>query len=176
MISITFIFLILITIVSLRPIKGFISLPIGIRHLLHLIITPKDLYEPIVIDNFQFYEKGFSKTYLLQLKYLDIYEVGFFSDKKDIQATYKFQGKLKAEFFYEDKFLFEKMATSWRTAEYVDGDMKYFKKISLIDFEIPIKGRYKENISVKLTVLEPDKQSEIFGDSIKLYISVSAIP
>lgn len=134
------------------------------------------MYEPIIIDNFLFYEKGFSRTYLLRPKYLNIYEIGFRSDKKDIPSSYKFKGKLKVGFFYKDKFLFEKMVTSYNAAWSDSSDSEHFKEISLLAFEMPLQGKYKSDISIKITVLEPDKQLESFKSSIKLYVSVSAIP
>lgn len=166
----------IVSILLAMAVKEFIPLPIGIRHLMYLIVTPKDLYKPIIIDNFLFYEKGFSKTYSLQPKYLDIYEIGFLSDKKDIPLSYKFQGKLKVEFFYKDKFLFEKIATSYNAAWLVNGDSEHFKEISLLAFEIPLLGKYRNDVSIKITVLEPDIQIEAFKNPVKLYISVSAIP
>ncbi len=164
------------SIVVIIALKGFMPLPIGSRHLMHLVSPPRDLYKPIIIDNFLFYEKGFSRTYSLQPKYLDIYEIGFFSDKKVILSSYKFQGKLKVEFFYKDKFLFEKIVTSYKAAWLANGDSDHFKEISLLAFEMPLLGKYKNDVSIKIAVLEPDIQLEAFKNSVKLYISVSAIP
>ncbi len=35
---------------------------------------------------------------------------------------------------------------------------------------------YKDDISITLTVLEPDQELKKYADSIKLYIAVSATP
>ena len=150
----------------------------GIRHLLHLAFPPEDLYESIVTDDFLFYEKGFTKTYQLKPKYLDSYAISLISEKQNISGGYKFSGKLKAEFFWKDTFLLEKTAISQGSAYYADGDkeMKYFKKVFLIDFDVPLKGKYKDDISVRLTVLEPVEGLKEYGDSIRLSIGVSAIP
>ena len=172
----TILFLAVLSLLSMKAFRGFFPFPMFLRHFFHLAVGPKDIYEPILVDTFKFYEKGFSKTYLLQVKYLDSYEIGFLSTKQNIAKNYEFDGKLKVEFLYKNKLIFESVTTSILTAGYAEGDMEHYKEVSLLDFVIPLKGRYKNHISVKLTVLEPDKQLENFGDSIKLYIGVSATP
>ncbi len=148
----------------------------GIRHLLHLAFPPEDLYESIVTDDFLFYEKGFTKTYQLKPKYLDSYMISLISEKQNISREYKVKGKLKAEFFWKDKFLFEKVATSQQAFGQSDNDHAHYKSIDLIGFDVPLKGKYKNDISVRLTVIEPDEQLREYGDTIKLFIGVSAIP
>jgi hypothetical protein len=51
---------------------GFIPIPLWMRHICHLAFPPSDLLYPIVVDDFAFWEMGFSKTYTLTPKYLDI--------------------------------------------------------------------------------------------------------
>ncbi|MEW6096322.1 MAG: hypothetical protein AB1567_07335 [bacterium] len=167
----------ILSILSLKVIKGFIPLPIGVRHVFNRIIAPKDLYYPIVTDNFLFHEKGFTNTYLLHPKYLDLYELGFSSTGGEgISSKYKFKGKIQLEFFWKDKLLFKKIASAIDTAWYAEGDMTKYKAVSLMSFEIPLQRKYKNDVSIKLTVLEPDQELKKYGDSIKLYIAVSATP
>lgn len=175
MILVVIVFLV-ISVLALRITKGFIPLPIGIRHLAHLTIRPKDLYKPIVIDKFPFYKKGFTKSYRLNPKHLDIYEIGFFSDEANISSKYKFGGKIRAEFFWKGKLLFNKIATSIDSASYIKGDMSRYKNVCLLKFCLPLQGRYKKDISVRLTVLEPDEDIEKYKDSLKLYVAVSTVP
>ena len=165
-----------VSIMVVTAIKGFMPIPICVRHITHLVISPKDLYKPIVVDNFPFYEKGFTKSYLLNPKYLEIYEIGFLAEKADISLKYKFKGKIKAEFFWKDTLLFDKTVTRIDSTGDIKGDMSHYKEISLLTFEIPLQGKYKDDISIKLTVLEPDKELKKYGDSINLYIAVSAVP
>ena len=61
-------------------------------------------------------------------------------------------------------------------AWYAKDDMNYYKEISLFKFDIPLQGKYTNDLSVKLTVLEPDQEIKKFNDSIKLYIRVSSTP
>jgi hypothetical protein len=161
-----FFLIIFIICMSFKIIKGYIPVPIGIRHFVHLLIPPNDLYRPIISDNFLFYEKGFNKTYPLEPKYLDFYDCGFTTDY-EIQPDYKFNGKIKFEFFWKNKQLFERTVTRPKTFSK--------KEVSLIHFEIPFLGKYKKDISMKVTVLEPDI---VLKDkkSIKLYIAVSGTP
>ena len=56
--------------------KGLFCDP-SFRHIWHLTFPPEDLYEPIVVDEFKFHEKGFEKRYVLKPKYLDGYVLEF---------------------------------------------------------------------------------------------------
>ncbi len=176
MIIVFFGILFVIVVLSVKVIMGFVPLPMGMRHLAHLMFIPKDLYQPVVKDSFPFYEEGFSKTYLLKPKYLDFYVVGFLSEDQNILAQDIFKGKIKAEFFWKDKLLFEKIATSQIAAQYMGTDMKYYKEVFLMDFGIPLQNKYKDDISIRLTVLESHESMRKYGDAIKLFIGVSSIP
>ena len=157
----------------MKTTKGFIPLPMGVRHLIHRAISPEGLYEPIVTDNFLFYKKGFTRTYSLHPKYLDFYNIGFLVKNGSLSSKYKFSGKVKADFYWKNKLLFSKEITSHISAAYSDNDLKYFSDVLLLHFEIPFQGKYTDDISVKLTVLEPDKNLKQYGDSIRLFIGVS---
>ena len=175
---ITFLIIPILVFFFMALIKILIFPSTEMRHILHLAFPPEDLYEPIVIDEFLFYEKGFTRTYRLTPKYLDSYTIGLISDTQNILGGYKFSGKLKAEFFWNNKFLFEKIAISQVSTYYADGDkkMEYLKKVFLINFDVPLKGKYKDDIDIRLTVLEPDENLKQYGDSIKIFIGVSSIP
>jgi hypothetical protein len=170
------IFLILIGSLVFKSVKGFLPVPIWMRHLIHLMAEPKNLYQPIIVDKFLFYEQGVTKVYNLTPNYFDIYEIGFFVDGTGIEATYKFKGKIKAEFYWKDNLLFDRMITSMDQGWYKENDMSHYKQISLMKFEIPLLNRYAKDISIKLTVIDPDLQTKSLGDSINLYIGVSASP
>lgn len=147
-----------------------------VNHIVHLMAPPEDLYQPIIVDKFLFYEKGFTKTYSLKPKYFDNYDIGFSIGQEGIESKYKFKGKLKVEFFWKDKFLYDDLITSWDSAAYAQNDMSHFNQIALCKFGIPIDGIHTKDTSVKITVLEPDKDLERFGDLIELYIAVSPSP
>lgn len=163
-------------IICIKLIKGFVPMPIGVRHIFHLVFSPKDLLQPVVEDNFKFYEANYSRTYKLKPKYLDFYEIGVSFKEGGISSKYKFTGKLKAEFFYKDKLVFEKLITSMGAAVFLDNRMEKFKEFGLLTFEMPLSSKYARDISVKLTVIEPDKELEKYKEAIRLYIGVSPTP
>ena len=163
-------------ILTLRLTMGFFPIPIGVRHFINMSVVPKDFYKPLILDKFLFYERGFTKTYIIKPEHLDIYEMGFLVDKAGIESTYKFNGKIKIEFYWKEKFLFDKIVTSIDSALYEEADMSRYKQISLFTFNIPLQNKYKDNISLKLTVLEPDQNLKKYEDLIIPYIAVSSVP
>jgi hypothetical protein len=167
--------LILVAILAVRLWLGFFPVPMGLRHLINNAIAPRDLYQPIVMDDFKFYEKGFNKTYQLKPKYLDIYEIGLIGGEEGIESTYKFKGKLHVEFFCNKKPLYNRIITSWDNATYKSGDMTRFERIALHQFNVPLKDKYIDNIEIKITVLEPDMRITNSTQE-KIYIAVSSIP
>lgn len=170
------IFIIIMMSLNLMIVRDSISSLNGIRHFYHLLVVPKDLYKPIVNDHFLFNEKGFHKTYSLNPKYFDSYDLSIVFLNKNISSKYKFSGKLLVEFLYKGGVVFKKIADQIITAGYVGSDTSEYKEIALLTFEIPIIGKYKDNISVRITVLEPDQELEKYRDSIVLQIAVSSTP
>jgi hypothetical protein len=151
-------------------------LPIGVWHFSHLILPPKDLYKSIVVDVFPFWVRGFSKSYSLNPKYMDIYEIGLLSTDENFPSDEKFTGKVKVQFLSEGETVFESEMTSIQGGVYAGNDMKKYKKISLLNFEIPFKGKFTRNLVVRLTVLEPDTNIEKYGSTLQLFIAVSSSP
>ena len=166
----------LIAVVLVTSARAFLPLPAGVRHFLNLLAAPKNLYKPIVTDEFFFHHIGVSKTYSLNPKYLDIYELGFLSGDQNIPSDYQFEGVVSAEFFYKNELVLEVEITSVVSAWYTKNDMKYYRKISLLNFELPLKGKYREDIKIRLTVIEPDQKTKSLADSLRFYIAVSATP
>jgi hypothetical protein len=167
------IILVIAGLLSVKIVNGFVPLPISIRHFVHLLYNSEDLCQPIVTDSFPFYEKGSTKTYQLKPKYLDFYEIGFSHGEDSKLVNYSFKGKIKADFYWKDKLLFEKENILPIRGGYTQEGAKYFKETSFLEFGIPLQGKYKENISVKLTVMEPDENLKQYGDTVKLFIRVS---
>jgi hypothetical protein len=175
-------FLILSVILSFVILKGVSLLPTSLIHFLHLIVTPEDLYDPIVYDEFLFYNKGYSKTYSLKTKYNDYYSIGIIFENRDMPSgyatnpKYTFNGKLKIEFFYKDLLVSSEIVSSYVRFLYSKNDMNYLEKISLSVFEVPLMGKYKKDISVMVSVLEPDNELKNYADSARLYIGISGTP
>lgn len=172
------IFIMLAILGSIELARGDIILPKNIRYLIymrHKIKPPKDLFDPIVLDDYKFYEEGFSKIYKLEPKYYDIYAFGISTDQKELSSKYRFKGRIKLEFFSRDKLILEKTAIEIDAGWFLNNDTDWYKDISLLYFEIPLLGKYKKDISVKVTVLEPDMDLKD-KKSLKLYIAVSGTP
>lgn len=156
---------------------GFLPIPVWVRHIYHAtVIEPKNLYQPIVLDHFLFHEKGYTKSYSLSPRYFDIYEIGCLIGNNGLDSNYQFAGRVKAEFFSNDKLLFEKTLSSVDQAWHKGKDMYHYSQISFMKFEIPLQNKYWRNIAVRLTVLEPDPKLRELSESIELYIAVSASP
>jgi hypothetical protein len=175
-------FLILSVILSFVILKGVSLLPTRFMHFLHLIVTPRDIYNPIVYDEFIFYSKGYTKIYPLETKYNDYYEIGIVFKNEDMpsgyatKSKYTFNGKIKIDFFYKDLHVSSKIISSYFSVTYKKNDMNYLEKISLSIFEVPLMGKYKKDISVRVSVLEPDNELKNYADSAKLYIGISGTP
>ena len=151
-------------------------MPIVVRHLVHLAVLPKDLYEPIVVDTFLFWEDGFSKSYSLNPKYMDIYEIGLLATDENLSSKEKFTGTVKVEFLWQGKVVSEYEITSFQSGVYAGNDMTRYKKASLLSFGIPLQGKYEKDISIRMTVLEVDQNLKKYGGSLRMYIAVSASP
>ena len=152
---------------------NFIHMPVGFSRFCHLFFPPKDLYKPIVTDDFSLDEKGLTKRYFIKPKYSTIYEILFLVDQKSgIDQKYKFNGKIKAEFFYKDKLLFENLINNQYYSLFISKTNSYIL-IGILNFDIPLQNKYKDNISIKLTVMEADQELKKYHDSIKLCIKVS---
>lgn len=151
------------------------NLPIGIRHLINLAFPSKNLYKPILIDEFPLDREGISKEYEIKPKYIDYYEIGFIDESCSIPSAYRFNGKIRLEIIQNKKSIFEKDITAMESASYSRGGMNFYKKVVLTTFEIPPK-KFKKDIILKITVLKKDGNMNLFIDKIKLYIAVSSRP
>lgn len=157
-------------------VNGFFPIPIGLRHLGHLAFPPSDLFQPIVTDTFSLSEAGVSKTYALHPKHLDVYEIGFVSERQDIPSTYRFTGRIKVEWFHRGTLVSEQMITSIATKWDMSKDLGRYRGMGLLTFEMPLHGKHRHDVSVRLTVVEPDPHLSQLGPALKLVIAVSGTP
>ena len=165
-----------IVVLVMASVIGLIyNLSIGTRHLVHLALPPKDLYEPVLIDEFPFDKEGFSKEYSIKPKYIDIYEIGFFDESCSIPSTYRFDGKIELQIIQNEKIIYRKDIMAMESASYSKQDMNFYKKVVLTTFEFPVK-KFKKDMILRVTVLKKDDKIDLFIDKIKLYVCVSSIP
>lgn len=132
---------------------------------IHFIFQPDDYDEPLIFDEFIFHEKGYSKTYSLPYKYPQIQAIKLTRGKNDLSNIDNLTGILKAEFFYKDQLLFEKVTTDF-------DDCLRNRTVYLIKFAMPLNNKYKKHISLRLTVLEPYLELEKFDT---LFIEVGTV-
>lgn len=152
------------------------AFPAGIRHLYYLLITPDDLYDPIVSNDFYFDIKGFSKTFELHPKYSSLHDLSISFLDGGITSKYKFSGKLLVEFLHNGNVVSQKTADKIIAAGYKGKDISKYNRITLMTFEIPIIGKFKDGISLRITVIEVDQILKKYKDSIRLQIAVSPTP
>lgn len=132
---------------------------------IHFIFQPDDYDEPLIFDEFIFHEKGYSKTYSLSYKYPQIHSIDLARGENDLSQINELTGILKAEFFYKDRLLFEKVTTDF-------DDCLRNRTVKLIKFAMPLNNKYKKNISLRLTILGPYVELEKFDN---LFIEVGTI-
>ena len=155
---------------------GAATFPAGIRHLYYLMFTPDDLYDPIVSSDFSFDIKRFSKTFELHPKYSALYDLSISFLDEGITSKHKFSGKLLVEFLHDGNIVSQKTADKIIAAGYKGKDISRYNRITLMTFEIPIIGKFKDGVSLRITVLEVDQILKKYKDSIKLQIAVSPTP
>ena len=151
------------------------NLPIGFWHLIHLAKPPKNLYEPVLIDKFPFNKEGFSKEYVINLKHIAIYELGFFDEISSIPSSFRFNGKIRLQIIQNKISIYEKDITAMESAVYSKDDMNCYKKVILTTFGIPPK-KFNKDLILKITVLNKDDKIDSFVDKIKFYVAVSSTP
>lgn len=165
-------------ILALPPKAG--AAPLIMKRLFHLFSEPDDLYEPIAEDRFNFWQQGYSKEYLLSPKYEDSYSISIVCTDPDYipsgwgtKNKYQFKGKIKVEFHYQGNPILIDEITKEKAVFYQKGSMEHLRKIDLFSFDIPLQKKYKQNLLLRLTVIEPDGYLESYGKSLKMTIGVT---
>lgn len=140
------------------------------------MIEDSDLYMPIAFESFSFAEKGFVKTIKIQPKHLDVYEIGMAIEGEGLDSNYKYNGRLMVEIIHKDKKIYQDIVDRYKEAWYVKGNSDKYGKISLYKFNIPFLNKYINEISIRITVLDPDEYLASYPNDIGLYVAISASP
>jgi hypothetical protein len=148
----------------------------GASFLHQIFVSHEKLYKPIVSEKFSLFEKNYSKIFKLNYKYKDRYSFGITNADIGFSGSFEFSGVLKLEFFAKGEKLYEEIVDKQDVKWYLTGSENRFKQITLSYFDIPLQGRYKKDLSVKVTVIEPDPNMKEFGDTVNVVIGVSATP
>ncbi len=165
-----------IYIVGHKLVYHHFPIPFAVRFLFHRIVNPSDLREPIVLD-FDWTAEGFTKTYPLNPKYLDLYTIGIrgevqkerdFPNGPGIPPPFEFSGILKLEFFHKNKLLSQETLTN--TSGMLSGLEKTTHILSLL--RIPIDG-YIDDLTVKVTLVKPDPRTARFQVPVAFFIGIA---
>jgi hypothetical protein len=156
-------------------VKGYLPVPILLRHLYHLAIETDDLNSYIVRDDFKFYEEGYTKCFPLKPKYLVSYCLNFILVDSKIASRHEtFNGELKVDLYCKNKLLFTKHVGATRSIGYPSEEYNYYK-VYLTDFDIPFDRESLNNLVLQVTVIKPDIYLEQFTNSIKLCVGVNTL-
>ncbi len=131
-------------------------------------------YQPQIIEDFRLDVAGYSKILDLNLSYMERYSLSITNGEIGFPEKYKFNGKLKLQFFYKNKLVRERQVVEQEVAVY--GTKRkgfYFNEITLTYFDLPLDRKYKDNLSLKVTVVEPDTTISEFGKELKIVIGVN---
>jgi hypothetical protein len=153
---------------------------IGTRHLLNVAFA-NNLHEPLLIDNYNFGAVNYTKKYdNIKFNYMDEYSVGMRLINGNLPSSFSFDGKIKVEIYKDNKLIAAYTSDS--------GNIKYHKvyksvvdnileidKVSLVSFDVPILKKYSTNLSIKVSVINPDKRLKLYEPNLQLYIGIDRL-
>ncbi len=143
-------------------------------HYYYLIFSrPDDLKKTIILDDFNFNKKGEQKLYKLNFKHVALYDIALIDKNEKIPVGFHFKGKIRLDFYHKDKIINSKLIETVDTMIYSNKNDRFFKSLNFHSFGIPIKGE-TEDLSVKVTVIEPDKKLSECCSELQLCINVSS--
>jgi hypothetical protein len=150
-------------------------IPMWMRHVFYLNFVPNEkLYRPVAFFQLPLHETDAKAECVVDFPYYDIYEIGICSEKKVISGNFQFNGIIRADFYCDDKLIAQEILSSIKGGWAWGSDLKFLKKASIGEFDVPIKKKYYKKIKIVLTVIKPEFQLKKNGDQIKLYIAVCA--
>jgi len=147
----------------------------SLHHVYNLATQPTDLYAPIMTDSYFFGQAGEERTYELEPRYRDYYELGVIARDRPIAKDRRFEGLVRLELLDGEKTI-ESMDLDRIRARYFakDGDGGA-RRVSLASFSLPVSFWGRKNTRMRLTVIEPEVHLALAG-SLEIYVAVAAIP
>ena len=161
--------------------RQFLPFSVGTHHLLNLIKPSQDLYKPIIFENFNFDQKGLVARYDIKADFFDFYTLAIVLEEPKIEAgafsdfakKLVFKGRIKVEFFYKNTLLsMKEIISSEQVIKMDNGSVQ----VNLFNFPIPIAGKYSNDLSIKIEVLDSDNSLSSFAKRTKVLIGVNGIP
>ena len=150
---------------------------VGMNHFVNLMFKPLDLFSPIVEVDCFLWKEGYSAIYPLKPKYRDLYMVGLKCDEVNIPVTLKFDRELLIEFLKDGQVVKSQIITSFESGALAAGkSTELCKERSLMEFEMPLDGKYWDDLFLRVTVLRPAESLKKYEKGMKFYVAVSFIP
>lgn len=149
--------------------------------LIYYFFPPKDIHTPVIIEPFSLGNVGFSKTYDFSPRYLNSYQIGYFVEGENLSSEDQFSGKLRVDLLLDGQVVLTREVSSTEGGLYAEmnGDEMMYKSFYLLRFNIPpkmMKKEFRNNIRIRITVLDSDEDLKKFGDSLKGFVSVKTLP
>ena len=146
---------------------------VGMNHFVNLMFKPSDLFSPIVEVDCFLWKEGYSAIYPLKPKYRDFYMIGLMCSETNIPTALKFDGELLVEFLKGGQVVKSQTVSSFGPSILASKDMELCKEISLMEFEMPLDGKYWDDVSLRVTVLKPAEMLKKYERGLKLYVAVT---
>jgi len=178
----TLILLLLISVFLSLVYTRVIILPKGVRHFLYLyhhIIRPEGFFDPIILGKFNFGEKGFSQDYKINPRYSNVYVIGLRVNDNIFSPKHRrFLGKFKLELYENDTLLDSKEITEIigvRGSMNGTPGLDFYPAGVIYKLEIPVDGKYKNNVRLRLTVIESDSNYKKYQDSTTIFLQADSL-
>ncbi len=117
-------------------------------------------------------KKGYSVTCPLDLKYHDVFELGFFCDGCQFPANYKFHGALSLEYFWDHKLQYKEVITKTIDDPSYESEFKHSAKRILKNLDMRMKVKGMEDLKIRLTIIKVDDALKNTAKRVKFYLAV----
>ena len=134
--------------------------------LVYYFFPPKDIHTPVTIEPFSLWDADFSRTYDFSPRYLNRYQIGYFAEGQNLSSQDQFSGKLRVDLLLDERTVLTREVISTKGGLYAEmnGNEMMYKSFYLLEFSIPpemMKKEFRNNIRIKITVLDADELSLI---------------
>lgn len=149
--------------------------------LIYYVFPPNDIHKPIVLEPFPLWEEGFSRVYNFSPRYLNRYQIGYFLEGQNLAAQDQFSGKLRIDLLLNGETILSREVNSTKGGLYagINGSNMAYKSFYLLAFSIPekmMKRELRDDIAIKVTVLDADRKLEKFDGALKGFVSIKTLP
>lgn len=143
-----------------------------IMHYYKLIVSKP--IEIISCEKFNLKNKGEQISFHLNFQTAAIYDLVMHDLDEKIPGDYNFTGEIRLDIYHKEKIIHSEIIKKEISKTYIKNSISYYKTITLYRLEIPFK-RKKNDLMIKITVVEPDKELSEYRDRLQLCIKDSAM-